>query len=82
MPCHSLTKTHPAGEDEGGEGTDKGTQLIAIGEEHAKHKSPKHRPSHDPKDAECCLENTREVFDHVDDAVADDAKTNSNELGD
>ena len=82
LPCHGLTKTHPAGEDEGGEGTDKGAQLIAIGEEHAEHKSPEHRPSHDPKDAKSCLENAREVLDHENDAVADDAKTDSKELGD
>ena len=82
MPGHSLTKTHPTGEDEGGEGTDEGAHLVAIGEEHAEHKSTKHRPAHDPKDTEGCLENAREVFDHEDDAVADDTKTNGKELGD
>ena len=82
LPGHSLTKTHPAGEDEGGEGTDEGAHLVAIGEEHAEHKSTKHRPAHDPKDTEGCLENAREVFDHEDDAVADDAKADGKELGD
>ena len=81
LPRHSLTKTHPAGEDEGGEGTDEGAHLIAIGEEHAEDKGAKHRPSHDAKDTEGCLENAREVLHHEDDAVADDAKTNGKKLG-
>ena len=82
LSCHSLTKTHPHGEDEGREGTNKGCHLIAIREEHAKHKSTKHWPPHDPKDANGCLKNSREVFDHEDDDIADDAKSNGKELGD
>ena len=82
LPSHSLTETHPTGEDERGEGSDEGANLVAVGEEHAEHKGTKHRPSHDPKDTEGSLEDTREVLDHEDDAVADDAEANGKELGD
>ena len=80
LPSHSLTETHPTGEDERGEGSDEGANLVAVGEEHAEHKGTKHRPSHDPKDTEGSLEDTREVLDHEDDPVADDAEAHSKQL--
>ena len=80
LPCHSLSETHPAGEDEGGEGANEGAHLVAIGEEHAENKGTKHRATHDPEDPKSSLKNAREVLDHEHDAVADDPEAPGKQL--
>ena len=80
LPCHSLSETHPAGEDEGGEGANEGAHLVAIGEEHAENKGTKHRAAHDAEDAKSSLKNAREVLDHEHDPVADDAEAHGQQL--
>ena len=80
LPRHSLSETHPAGEDEGGEGANEGAHLVAIGEEHAENKGTKHRAAHDPEDAKSSLKNAREVLDHEHDAVADDTEAHGKQL--